>query len=246
MNHRTDRMKRMSRIRPMTRLVPAVAAAALLGAAGTAQAQATHEHTVFIGGVHIDVHTSGEPLTFNPPKALPGPVEIGVGNADTVLFGYIWRFAPQWSGELVLGIPPKHKAYGKGIIEPFGQVGSFRQVAPIAFLNWHPGRWDRVEPFVGAGINYTRFTNVRSTASGDLANGGPTEFKLGSSWGPAVHAGATVALDRGFSLLASISYLRGKSDVTATSRQADGTLSVGSGSVKFGQVGYTLALAYGF
>lgn len=224
----------------------AAAAAALALAACGAQAQRAPQHTVFVGGIYIDVHTSGDPLTFNPPRALPGPAEIEAGNAKTVLLGYIWRFSQPWSAEIVLGIPPKHKAYGRGILEPFGQVGSFRQVAPTAFLNYHLGPYGRFEPFVGAGINYTRFTSVRTTASGDLANGGPTEFKLGDSWGPAVHAGSTIALDKGWSLLGSVSYLRGRSDVTATSRQADGSTSVGSTKIKFGQVGYTLALAYSF
>ena len=63
---------------------------------------------------------------------------------------------------------------------------------------------------------------------------------------PAVHVGTTVALDKGWSLLASVSYLRGRSDVTATSRQPDGSTSVGSTRVTFGQVGYTLALAYSY
>jgi outer membrane protein len=246
MKGRIDMSRRTSR---MNRRIPSLAAAAALifAACGSqAQAQQQKEYTVFVGGIHLDVHTSGDPLSFNPPRELPGDAGIHAGNASTVLFGAIWRFRPSWSAELVLGIPPKHKAYGSGVLEPFGQVGSFRQVAPTAFLNYHPGPWGRFDPFVGAGINYTRFTHVRSTASGDLANGGPTEFKLSDSWGPAVHVGTTVALDKGWSLLASVSYLRGRSDVTATARLADGSTSVGSTKVKFGQVGTTLALAYSF
>jgi outer membrane protein len=171
---------------------------------------------------------------------------MSAGDASTVLFGYIWRFQPSWSAELVLGIPPKHKVYGRGILEPFGQVGSFRQVAPTAFINYHLGPFGRFEPFVGAGLNYTRFTRVRTTASGNIANGGPTEFDLSDSWGPAVHAGSTFKLDDRWSLLASVSYLRGRSDATATTRLADGSTSVGSTRVKFGQVGWTAALAYSF
>jgi outer membrane protein len=231
----------------MNRRIPSLAAGAALAlAACGAQAQEHKQHTVFVGGIHIQVHTSGDPLSFNPPRELPGEAGIEAGNASTVLFGYIWRFSQPWSAEVVLGIPPKHKAYGSGVLAPFGQVGSFRQVAPTAFLNYHLGPFGRFEPFVGAGINYTRFTKVRSTASGDLANGGPTRFELSDSWGPAVHVGTTVAIDKGWSVLASVSYLRGRSDVTATAQLADGSTSVGSTKVKFGQVGTTLALAYSF
>jgi outer membrane protein len=228
------------------RLASLASVLALGAGAVQAQVQPQPQHTVFAGGIYIDVHTSSDPLSFNPPRALPGAAEIEAGDASTVLFGYIWRFSQPWSAEVVLGIPPKHKAYGRGILEPFGQVGSFKQVAPTVFLNYHPGPWGRFDPFVGAGINYIRFASVRTTASGNLANGGPTEFDLADSWGPAVHVGTTFALDKGWSLLASVSYLRGRSDVTATSRQADGTTSVGTTRVKFGQVGYTLALAYSF
>jgi outer membrane protein len=230
--------------RPFTALA---AAAAMACAAGGAQAQESpKEHTVFVGGIHIAVHVSGDPLSFNPPRTLPEDAGISVGNANTVLFGYIWRFRPQWSAELVLGIPPKHKAYGTGFIAPFGQVGSFRQVAPTAFLNYHFGPFGRFEPFVGAGINYIHFTRARSTVSGDLANGGPTKFELSNSWGPAAHIGTTFALDKGWSLLASVSYLRGRSDFTATTVQNDGSTSVASTRAKFGQVGTTVAMTYSF
>lgn len=219
-----------------------LAAAALALAAGAASAQ----HSFYLGGAYIDVHSKSDPLSFSPAKELPSPAEIEVDDASTVGFGYAYRFTPRWSVEFALGIPPKHKTYGRGSLEPFGQVSTVKQVAPTVFANYHFGPYGRVEPFVGAGINYTRFTDARSTAAGNAASQGPTEIDLSDSVGAAVHAGVSFAIDKNWSVISTIAYADVKSDLTATTRLADGSTRTATTRIKFNPVVYTLCIGYTF
>ena len=223
------------------RMIPLIAAAALAALAGGASAQTS---TVYIGGAYIDVHSSAPPLSGAPvPDA-----RLEVDDAKTVIFGYEYHFNPAWGLEFTLGIPPKHKTYGRGFLEPFGQISSMKQVAPTLFVNYHlPAMGDgKLQPFVGAGINYTHFINGHSTASGDAAAGGPTEIDLKDSWGPAAHVGLQYRIDPHWSVLGSVAVAKVKSDVTATTQIGGGATNVTRTTIDFRPVVYTLSVGYDF
>jgi outer membrane protein len=219
-----------------------LAAAALSFAATGASAQA--QQSVYVGGAYIDIHSSAPPLEGG--AALPPPgAQIEVDDASTVGFGYIYRFNERWAVEAALGVPPRHKTYGRGFLEPFGQVSSVKQVAPTVFVNYHFSPFGAVEPFVGLGLNYTHFTGGRSTASGDAASGGPTRIELNDSWGAAVHAGASYKIDKNWSIVGTVAYADVQSDVKATTTTNSGDV-VGTTPLNFNPVVYTLSVGYSF
>jgi len=223
------------------RMTSLIAAAALAALAGGASAQT---HSVYVGGAYIDVHSSAPPLSGAPvPDA-----RLEVDDASTVLLGYEYRFNPTWSLDFALGVPPKHKVYGRGFLEPFGQISSMKQWAPTLFVNYRLPKMgqDKWQPFVGAGINYTHFTNGHSTASGDAAAGGPTEIKLKDSWGPAAHVGLSYLIDQHWSITGTIAVAKVKSDVTATTQIGAGATNTTTTTIDFRPVVYTLAVGYDF
>ncbi|MGA0612267.1 OmpW/AlkL family protein [Caldimonas sp. KR1-144] len=232
----------------MKHLLARGAAALALIAAGAVAPAAAQTHTFSLGGAYIDLHSKAPPLSSNPPT-LPTGFEAGVkvDDASTVIFGYIYRVNERWSLEAALGIPPEHKTYGTDFIEPFGQVSSMKQVAPTVFVNWHfePIGNSGVEPFVGLGLNYTKFIDGRSTPSGNAASGGPTKIKLSSSWGLAAHAGLAYKLDQNWSILGTIAYADVESDVTATTTTGTGQV-VRRTTIDFRPVVYTLCIGYSF
>lgn len=219
-----------------------LAGAALALAASGASAQSSQ--SVYIGGAYIDIHSSAPPLQGGPAVPDPG-ARIEVDDASTVGFGYLYHFNERWAVEAALGIPPRHKTYGRGFLEPFGQISSVKQVAPTVFLNYHFPAFGAVEPFVGLGINYTHFTGGRSTASGDAASGGPTRIELDDSWGAAVHGGASYKIDKNWSIVGTIAYADVQSDVTATTTTNSGNI-VRTTHIKFNPVVYTLSVGYSF
>lgn len=72
-------------------------------------------------------------------------------------------------------------------------VGSTKHLPPTLSLQWHflPGA--QFQPYVGAGLNYTRFFSEKTT--GPLAG---SELSLGSSLGWAVQAGADLMFGDSF------------------------------------------------
>ena len=208
-------------------------------------ARAQAQHTVYLGGAHIDVDATMPPLSGGPAVPAPGAL-LRIGSADTLGFGYTYRFSPQWSAEVALGLPPSHKVYGAGFIEAFGQVSVVEQMPPTVFANYHfVNLGQRVQPFVGLGINYTRFTRTRSTASGDAASGGPTHIKLSDSWGLAGHIGLTVHYDKQWSLVATVAKADVKSEMTAVTQTRDGDITR-STRINFRPTVYSLSLGYSF
>ena len=171
---------------------------------------------------------------------------IEVDDAKTIIFGYEYRTAGPWGVEAAVGIPPKHKTYGRGVLEPFGQVSTVKQVSPTLFLNYHFGPMaGGIEPFIGAGLNFTRFTGARSTVAGNLASGGPTQIELKDSWGLAAHAGASMPLAPKLNLIAAIAAADVKSDLTATTSTAAGNV-VRTTRINFRPVVYMMMVSYTF
>jgi outer membrane protein len=197
------------------------AALALLMACGLAQAQ---QWTVYAGGLVVQPHSDAGPLVGGPPT--PTPASAKVRDANTVVFGATYWATPQVGVEFVLGIPPKHKINGTGFVAPFGQIASVKQVAPTAFMNW---RFDELmpglRPFVGAGVNYTKFASGKTTASGNAAAGGPTTVSFKDSWGLAAHGGLNYDIDKQWSLCASLSTAKVSTEATLTTTASTGVIT---------------------
>lgn len=63
-------------------------------------------------------------------------------------------------------------------------MGSTKHLPPTLSLQYHFNSDGTVSPFLGAGVNYTKFFSERT--QGALAGG---DLNLKASWGAAVHAG---------------------------------------------------------
>ena len=154
------------------------------------------------------------------PYVQPG-VNIDVNNVSTPYFAYIRRLAPHWIAQIAAGIPPKTETVGKGPATlgsvPFdGQVVSTaRWFSPSLLVSYvfrdETATW---RPYVGAGINYTKFYDLQSTPAGNAANGGPTAVSLTSSVGPVVSAGLRWHIKDRWSAYASYDYAVVTSDYT--------------------------------
>ncbi|MBB3283292.1 OmpW family protein [Mitsuaria sp. TWR114] len=231
----------------MNKKITLILAASLMALAGAASAEtAVGTHTVYLGLAHIDVNSKAAPLEGGT-KQFPAPgAQIRVGDATTTGFGYTYRFAPRWSGEIALGIPPSHKIYGNGVIKNAGQIAVVRQMPPTVFINYHLGEYfTKVEPFVGVGVNYTYFEKKRSTPTGDAISGGPTRITLENSWGAAAHVGFTVHYTKQWSLTATAAYADVRSQMRSYTTTNNGTEELHT-KINFRPMVYTMSLGYSF
>lgn len=82
---------------------------------------------------------------------------LGLSINDKVIpeIDFTWFFTPQIAAELVLTYPQKHTLYSNGT-----EIGSLKHLPPTLTLQYHFTGLGEFKPYVGAGVNYTRFSNV--------------------------------------------------------------------------------------
>jgi outer membrane protein len=123
-------------------------------------------------------------------------------------------------------------------------VSTVRQWAPTVFFNYKfLDASSSVRPFVGFGINVTRF-KARTTAAGDTlyADGAKPEISLSDSIGPAVQVGVSYKLDQNWSLNASVATARVDNKLTIVT--ASGLRQ--ESSFRFNPTAYTATVGYSF
>lgn len=199
-------------------------------AAGCVTAARAEQNVFKIGAIEYTTNskTNGIQGIGVPPGA-----DAETGNASTLLLTYERLFTPNLGVELVIGVPPKITAKATGSVAFLGEVLSARNVAPTLIVNYHfGGEGDRFRPYLGAGVNYTKFTDVQSKLAPDV--------KLSDSTGLVVQAGLDYAFDKNWGLFASVARVDTKSKLVAA-----GT-TVLTTEIDFRPVTYSFGLSYKF
>jgi outer membrane protein len=215
------------------------AAALLLCAAGAVAA----DNDFRIGVANIAVHSKSDNLTSNGPAFLtPQPAGVTVENATTLLLGYTRHLNANWDFDVLLGVPPTHSVKGTGTLAPFGEIARIKQAGPTAMINYNFGAPTSVfRPYVGLGVNFTHFYNATSTASGNIATGGPTKISLTNSVGLAGQVGGVYKLNEMWSLNGSIAAAKVLTDLTSTTGSIERKTTL-----DLRPVVYSLAVGYAF
>lgn len=203
-------------------------AMAWLLSAGAAQAQ---ENIVKFGVAQYTTHSRTNGVTG---IGVPPGADAETGDATTLVLVYERMLTPHLGAEIALGIPPKIKARATGSVAFLGDdVLSARNVSPSVFLVYHFGApGERLRPYAGAGINYTKFTDIQSRLASDV--------EMSDSVGWAVQAGLDYALNKEWGLFASVSALKVRSKVVASGATVLQT------TIDFRPVVYSFGAAYRF
>jgi outer membrane protein len=102
--------------------------------------------------------------------------------------------------ELILAIGTRHDVSIKGANGVASEnLGSVNLLPPTLTAQWHFRPDQTFDPYVGAGINYTRFLdkNLKSAQVGDINVDR-------NSWGPALQVGFDINLDGGWLINADV------------------------------------------
>jgi outer membrane protein len=211
----------------MNCMIRNLALLALVSGAGLAQAQ---QSTVKFGITRYQTHAQTTGITG---IGIPPGADAQIGSATTVLATYEFEVMPNVGVELVLGIPPKIKAKASGSVAFLGDVLEAKNLAPTLLFNYHFGKdGDSLRPYIGAGINYTRFVGISSPYGWQVS--------LKDSWGPTVQIGLNYAIDKQWGGFASVAAVKTKSDLVATGATVLQT------TIDFKPVVYTAGLFYRF
>lgn len=174
------------------RIALAAMASVCLLASGTVLAQDFQAGSVLVRAraVHLDSankDSTGLGLAIDN-KAMP---EVDIS----------YFFNRNIAAELILTVPQKHRLSSNGT-----DIGSLRHLPPTLTVQYHfdaPG----FKPYVGAGLNYTRFSSVRVL-------GGAADVKR-NSVGAALQAGADIPLTGNLYLNIDVKKVFIKTDVSA-------------------------------
>ena len=164
----------------MKKTLIAIAAAASALTAGTAFAQSfdgSSPWQVRVRAVHLNSDNGGA----------AGDAGVSINNKWMPEVDVSYYFTPNIAAELVLTYPQKHDVRLGG-----DKVGSLKHLPPTLLAQYHFTNFGAFKPYVGAGVNYTRFSNV------NIADGAVTVKK--NSFGGALQVGFDYALDKKWSL----------------------------------------------
>ncbi|MCK6424515.1 MAG: outer membrane beta-barrel protein [Burkholderiaceae bacterium] len=114
---------------------------------------------------------------------------------------FTYYVTPNFAAELILTYPQKHNVKANGT-----KVGTLKHLPPVLTAQYHFTGMGAFKPYLGAGINYTRFMSV------DLPTGLEIEK---NSFGLALQAGMDFALDKQLSLNVDIKKAMIRTDLSA-------------------------------
>ncbi len=171
-----------------------------LAALGTGVARADnnegagdHPNMFALGLYHVEFHVHADDISgpFTPPG-----LNVRNPSVNTLYIAYMRRLSPHFDTELTLGLPPVTRSVAKGPAMvgsvPFnGQtIATTRWLAPSLLLKYYLFSPDAMfRPYLGVGVNYTKFISRQVTLAGENISGGPTSLSLPVSVGPVLNAG---------------------------------------------------------
>jgi outer membrane protein len=152
------------------------------------------------------------------------PLGLSINNKTFGEVDVTYFLSPNLAAELVLTTPQKQTVYANG-----SEIGSFKHLPPSLLMQYHFTELQGFKPYVGAGINYTRFSDVSLPAGVSVDS---------HSWGWALQAGLDIPLDRNWSINLDVKKAYIRSDVYV--------LGSSIGRLKVDPILYAVGLGYRF
>ena len=128
------------------------------------------------------------------------PLGLSINNKELPEVDITYFFNKNVAAELILTVPQKQTVRAGGTA-----IGTLKHLPPALLLQYHfdaPG----FKPYVGAGLNYTRFSSVNLPAGVTIDR---------NSFGPALQVGVDIPLQKNLYLNFDVKKVFIKTDVSA-------------------------------
>ncbi len=157
----------------------------------------------------------GKTVNKNVAPVMSPGAELAVSTTWLPKFDFSYYFTKNIAAELILAFGTKHDVSIKG--DSLGTVGnqklgSVNLLPPTLVAQWHFNPDQTIDPYVGAGFNYTNFLDKKlSIRQGALAG---TKIRVDNdSFGLALQAGVDINLQDGWLVNFDAKYIRIGTDV---------------------------------
>ena len=137
-------------------------------------------------------------------------------------------FTKNFAAELVLSYPQRVEVFAGA-----ASLGTVTALPPTLLAQYHFTNLGPVKPYVGAGLNYTRF------GSRNLATNNAYSVEK-DSWGYALQAGADYMLTKNWGVNLDIKYIDIKTDVIANATNTS------AGTLKLSPIATSVGVTYKF
>jgi OOP family OmpA-OmpF porin len=159
------------------------AVVASLAMAGVARAEGG-QWIARVRGIYIDPANKNDAVSGLVPR---DGLEVNSKWAPDLDFEYLLR--ENIGVELLLTVPQKHTVSLPGV----GDLGTLKHLPPTLTAKYY-FMTGRIRPYVGAGVNLTLFSSVDFAPLEGVLGGGASVDVSKTSFGPALQAGADIAL----------------------------------------------------
>ena len=221
-----------------------------------AMAQSAGSTTLSVGWLHVAPQGDATPLVIQSIGGIAYNREVpGSGahatSTDTMGMTAEYYITDNIGAAMLLGLPLKVNLVGDGTLQQYGTLGSTRPMPPALVLRYHLfSAAAKFRPFVGLGVNYTWFTQVRATNSQFITDsfgpGGSAHATLSASWNPVFEAGANYTIAKHWAVGATLNYMPVKAHLTLYGQTATGTQIVSKSTLRLEPLSVFLNVAYTF
>jgi outer membrane protein len=212
--------------------------------------------TLATGWLHVAPQGDATPLTVESIGGVTVNQQLAGSGAhasstDTVGITTEYYVTDNIGVAMLFGLPLTVNLVGDGTLQKYGNLGSTRPMPPAIELRYHLfSAASKFRPFIGLGVNYTWFTQVRTTNSqfvtDSVGPGGSAHAELSSSWNPVFEIGANYAITKHWSVGTSLGYIPVKTHLTLYGQTATGTQIVSKSTLRLHPLNVFLNVAYTF
>jgi outer membrane protein len=137
------------------------------------------------GAAVVEAQESSSDIRItNPPLGDSTGAKVGVANDTQLGLTLAYKLTDNIGIELLAATPFKHDITGAGVLAGVGKLGDIKHLPPTLSVQYYPmGANSAIQPYVGAGLNYTIF--FEESTSSTLNNAGTIDFLAGLAGAPA-------------------------------------------------------------
>lgn len=127
---------------------------------------------------------------------------LSINNKVIPEVDFSYFFTPQIAAELILTYPQKQTVHSSVV---GSDIGSFKHLPPTLTVQYHFTTLGALKPYLGAGVNYTRISDVNLIPGADLSR---------NNYGLALQAGADYEISKNVYLNLDVKKVQIRTDVS--------------------------------
>jgi len=161
----------------------------------------------------------GHKVNQNVANVMNPGAELSVNSNVIPEFDISYYLTKNIALELILALGTEHDVKIKGDAgNPVGnqKLGSVDLLPPTLTAQWHFNPDQTIDPYVGAGVNYTYMLDRNLRGSAGAINGEKIKIE-NDSWGYVLQAGVDINLKDGWLINADVKYVNIETDVKLNS-----------------------------